>query len=105
MPLTSITEAVFARALSARADAARRGRETVAASATRPPRKPGQADIDAIRDALYASKIVAYAQGFEQMSAASEEFGWNLKLGELAMIWRGGCIIRAPLPRPHPRGL
>ena len=61
------------------------------------PRKPSQADIEAIRDGLYASKIVAYAQGFEEMSVASKEFGWNLKLGDLAMIWRGGCIIRARL--------
>jgi 6-phosphogluconate dehydrogenase len=44
---------------------------------------------------LYASKIVAYAQGFEQMSAAAAEYGWNLDLGTIATIWRGGCIIRA----------
>ncbi|MBE7219834.1 MAG: NADP-dependent phosphogluconate dehydrogenase, partial [Caulobacteraceae bacterium] len=53
------------------------------------------ADIDAVRDALYASKIIAYAQGFEQMTAASKDYGWDLKLGEVATIWRGGCIIRA----------
>ena len=55
----------------------------------------GQTEIDAIRDALYASKIVAYAQGFEQMTAAAKDYGWDLKLGEVATIWRGGCIIRA----------
>jgi 6-phosphogluconate dehydrogenase len=52
-------------------------------------------EIDAIRDALYASKIVTYAQGFEQMSIASRQFKWDLKLGDMATIWRGGCIIRA----------
>ena len=94
VPLTSITEAVYARALSggrAQRIAAQRllpGPSVSQRNGTKP-------DIDAIRDALYASKIIAYAQGFEQLSAASEQFGWNLKLGELASIWRGGCIIRA----------
>ena len=56
-----------------------------------------QADglVDAVRDALYASKVVAYAQGFEQMAAAAEEYDWRLDLGAIASIWRGGCIIRA----------
>ena len=49
----------------------------------------------AIRDALYAAKIVAYAQGFEQMSAAGAQYGWPLDLSEIAAIWRAGCIIRA----------
>jgi 6-phosphogluconate dehydrogenase len=96
VPLTTITEAVFARALSARR-AQRNAAEKLLAHPPVSPRKPSKADIDAIRDGLYASKIVAYAQGFEEMGAASEEYGWNLKLGELAMIWRGGCIIRARL--------
>jgi len=51
--------------------------------------------VDDIRQALYASKIVAYAQGFAQMRAASEANGWGLDLGAMATIWRGGCIIRA----------
>ena len=94
VPLTGITEAVYARALS--------GQRSLRAEAEKklphkqaPGRKPEQADIDAIRDALYASKIVAYAQGFQQMTAASKEYGWDLRLGEVATIWRGGCIIRA----------
>ena len=94
VPLTGITEAVYARALS--------GRRKLRAEAETllPFKAPGgstvsQADIDAVRDALYASKIVAYAQGFEQMAAASKDYGWALKLGEVATIWRGGCIIRA----------
>src|SRR5207302_4021071 len=51
--------------------------------------------VDDVREALYASKIVAYAQGFEQMTTAAAEYGWNLDLGAIATIWRGGCIIRA----------
>jgi 6-phosphogluconate dehydrogenase len=94
VPLTGITEAVYARVLS--------GQRTLRAEAEKklarkdaPARKPQQGDIEAIRDALYASKIIAYAQGFEQMTAASREYSWDLRLGEVATIWRGGCIIRA----------
>ncbi len=96
VPLTAITEAVFARALSAlKAD-----REDAARILSGPRKKFGSSDrdfrlIDDVRDALYASKIVAYAQGFEQMTAAAAEYGWNLQLGTIATIWRGGCIIRA----------
>jgi len=94
IPLTSITEAVFARALSAR----RTERAAVEARFPHGPvakRTPSKAEIDAIKDALYASKIVAYAQGFEQLQVAAEQYGWELKLGEISTIWRGGCIIRA----------
>jgi 6-phosphogluconate dehydrogenase len=94
VPLTGITEAVFARVLSSqrklRLEAAKMLPFRAPAG-----RQPSQADLDAIRDALYASKIVAYAQGFEQMAAASQQYGWDLKLGDMATIWRGGCIIRA----------
>jgi 6-phosphogluconate dehydrogenase len=94
VPLTAITEAVYARALSAQ-----RGRRLDMAKKTShaspPPRRPERSEIDAVRDALYASKIVAYAQGFEQMAVASGEFHWDLRLGHMATIWRGGCIIRA----------
>ncbi len=51
--------------------------------------------VEAVRKALYMSKICSYAQGFAQMRAQSEESDWNLQYGEIAMIWRGGCIIRA----------
>ncbi|GAC1307307.1 MAG: NADP-dependent phosphogluconate dehydrogenase [Vulcanimicrobiaceae bacterium] len=93
-PITAIVEAVFARALSSakteRVAAARilHGPALARAEAT-----PGE--IDALRDALYASKIVAYAQGFAHMALASREYGWDLELGAVATIWRGGCIIRA----------
>jgi 6-phosphogluconate dehydrogenase len=94
VPLTSITEAVYARALSGRL-AQRAAAQKLLPGPAASARKPVKAELDAIRDALYASKIIAYAQGFEQLSAASEQFGWNLKYGEIASLWRGGCIIRA----------
>jgi 6-phosphogluconate dehydrogenase len=94
VPATTITEAVFARILSSLKE------DRVAASAILPGPKPSpSADtedfVNAVRDALYASKIVAYAQGFDQMRAAALEHGWSLNMGEIATIWRGGCIIRA----------
>ncbi len=94
VPLTGITEAVFARGLSAQRD------ERRAASTTLAGPRPGEGGVpdglvDDIRQALYASKVVAYAQGFAQMRAASIENGWDLDLGAMATIWRGGCIIRA----------
>ncbi|MGC9666125.1 NADP-dependent phosphogluconate dehydrogenase [Planosporangium sp. 12N6] len=94
VPLTAITEAVFARTLSAL-----REERKVASGTLRGPAPGGGADrsdlVDDIRQALYASKVVAYAQGFAQLGAASEGYGWDLDLGALATIWRGGCIIRA----------
>ncbi len=94
IPVTAITEAVFARCLSALKD------QRVIASKVLPgPSGTYSGDkaafVNAIRDALYASKVVAYAQGFDQMLAAATEFGWTLHPGEIATIWRGGCIIRA----------
>jgi 6-phosphogluconate dehydrogenase len=59
------------------------------------PKAADPGELDKIRDALYASKIVAYAQGFEQLAVASKEYKWDLNLGLIATIWRGGCIIRA----------
>jgi 6-phosphogluconate dehydrogenase len=93
VPVTAITEAVFARALSAQ----KREREAAARVLPGPVdrRASGERFVDDVRDALYASKVVAYAQGFAQLAAASAEFGWSLDLGALATIWRGGCIIRA----------
>jgi 6-phosphogluconate dehydrogenase len=94
VPLTGITEAVFARVVSSQR-ALRGSAEKVLPHSDVMPRKPTRDELNSIRDALYVSKIVAYAQGFEQMTAASREYGWDLKLGEVATIWRGGCIIRA----------
>ena len=94
-PLPLITEAVFARYISALKD------ERVAASEVLA--KPEKKDlninkeevIEELREALYFSKIMSYAQGFSQMRMASEEYDWNLQYGEIAKIWRAGCIIRA----------
>ena len=94
VPITAITEAVFARALSGR-PAQRRAAEAALGGFRGEMRVAGQAEIDKIRDALYASKVIAYAQGFEQLAVASEQYGWGLDLGRIATIWRGGCIIRA----------
>ncbi len=93
VPLTGITEAVFARTLSA-LKAEREAAESRLAS----PKPPAAGDDDLAGDlehALYASKIVSYAQGFAQMAAASEAEEWGVDLGSMATIWRGGCIIRA----------
>ncbi|MGB9625327.1 MAG: NADP-dependent phosphogluconate dehydrogenase [Phycisphaerae bacterium] len=94
IPAMTIAEAVFARCISAIKE------ERVAAAKVLkgPPEKyrgTREKFIQQIHDALYASKICSYAQGFQLMRAASQEYNWNLKYGEIAMIWRGGCIIRA----------
>lgn len=95
VPLSIITESVFARFLSAMKE------ERVAASKRLqgPEVKSFDGDakafIEAVRKALYASKIASYAQGFAQMRVASDEYNWSLNYGSIAMIFRGGCIIRA----------
>ncbi len=94
VPLTGITEAVFARALSSGVEqrAASGPLEGHSAELTIEDR---EAFVEDVRQALYASKIVAYSQGFVQIEAAGKEYGWDIDLGGLAKIWRGGCIIRA----------
>ncbi len=95
VPLPIITESVFARYISSLKD------ERTAASKllSGPTISAFDGDkavyIESVRKALYMSKICSYAQGFAQMKAASEEYNWNLSYGEIAMIFRGGCIIRA----------
>ena len=95
VPLTLIGESVFARVLSSLKD------ERVRASAILGPRPEitpvtdKKEIINALRDALYASKIISYAQGFMLMSEAAKEQGWDLNYGEIALMWRGGCIIRS----------
>jgi 6-phosphogluconate dehydrogenase len=93
-PLTLIGEAVFARCLSALKD------ERVAASKTL--KGPGvkfdgnkAVLIEDLKQALYASKIVSYAQGYQLMREAAKEYGWKLNNGGIALMWRGGCIIRS----------
>lgn len=94
VPLTLIGEAVFARALSAAKE------ERVAASKQlKPAVTPYQGDrqqlIDDLRQALYASKIISYAQGYQLLRAAAKQYQWNLNYGGIAQVWRGGCIIRS----------
>ena len=93
-PLTLISEAVFARCLSAMKE------ERVAASAVLPKPRARFAGrkasfVDDLRRALYASKIASYAQGYQLMRAAAKDYGWNLNYGGIALMWRGGCIIRS----------
>ncbi|MDR1602228.1 MAG: decarboxylating NADP(+)-dependent phosphogluconate dehydrogenase, partial [Tannerella sp.] len=95
IPLTLIGESVFARCLSAQKE------ERVAASRelTGPKPEPFSGDrtafISDLKSALYASKIVSYAQGYLLMREAAKEYGWNLNYGGIALMWRGGCIIRS----------
>ncbi|MBW2471725.1 MAG: decarboxylating NADP(+)-dependent phosphogluconate dehydrogenase [Deltaproteobacteria bacterium] len=99
VPTTLITEAVFARSLSAlkkkrvRASRMLSGPQGTIAEF----RSTANKDefIEQVRKALFASKICSYAQGFFQLQAAAAEYGWGLDYGEIAMLWRGGCIIRA----------
>ncbi|PTR38624.1 6-phosphogluconate dehydrogenase [Rhodococcus sp. OK611] len=96
VPVTGIAEAVFARALSgSRTQRAAAQAAGLASGALG--EKPSDAAqfTEDIRAALYASKIIAYAQGFDQIAAGSAEYNWDLKPADLATIWRGGCIIRA----------
>jgi 6-phosphogluconate dehydrogenase len=92
VPLTGITEAVFARMLSSQKSQRVKAAGILGGPAAS---KAQRSLIDDVEAALYASKIVAYAQGFEHIAAGSKEHGWNVDPGTLATIWRGGCIIRA----------
>ncbi|KFI65784.1 NADP-dependent phosphogluconate dehydrogenase [Bifidobacterium cuniculi] len=98
IPVTGIAEAVFARGLSSQTEL----REGAAAqhfsgpdAALDVPADQRDAFLDDIRHALYASKIVAYAQGFNEIAAAGKEYGWDIDMAGVARIWRAGCIIRA----------
>ena len=96
IPITLISEAVFSRCVSAL-----KSERVEAAKVISGPKgnieNPGdrKAFVAAVRDALYASKIVSYAQGYMLMKAAAKENGWNLNYGGIALMWRGGCIIRS----------
>ncbi|MBO6045933.1 MAG: decarboxylating NADP(+)-dependent phosphogluconate dehydrogenase [Bacteroidales bacterium] len=95
VPLTLIGESVFARCLSAQKE------ERVAASGILQGPKPAKfagdraAFLEDLRKALFAAKVVSYAQGYALMRAAAKEYGWNLNSGGIALMWRGGCIIRS----------
>ncbi len=94
IPITLIAEAVYARCVSALKD------QRVAAAKAFPPSAPRfsgdrQQWVTDIRKALYASKIISYTQGYLLMRAAAQHYGWNLNYGGIALMWRGGCIIRS----------
>jgi 6-phosphogluconate dehydrogenase len=95
VPLSIITESVFSRFISAMKEERVAASKVLSGPAVTPYSGDRKAFIEAVRKALYASKICSYAQGFAQMRAASEEYNWDLKYGNIAMIFRGGCIIRA----------
>ncbi|MCW5954503.1 MAG: NADP-dependent phosphogluconate dehydrogenase, partial [Propionibacteriaceae bacterium] len=95
IPVTGIAEATFARALSSGLPQREAARATFGAATEPWQIEDRPAFIEEVRQALYASKVIAYSQGFDQIQAASELYGWNIKRGDLARIWRGGCIIRA----------
>ena len=91
----TIAESVFARCISAIKDERVAAAKILKGPAKKTYRGSKKALIQAIHDALYCSKICSYAQGFQLMRAAQQEYGWKLNFGEIAQIWRGGCIIRA----------
>lgn len=95
VPLSIVTESVFARFLSAMKEERVEASKILKGPHTAPYEGDEREFVEAVRKALYASKICSYAQGFAQLRAASEEFNWNLNFGSIAMIFRGGCIIRA----------
>ena len=94
VPITLIAEAVYSRCVSAMKDQRVEASKVFAAS---DPTFPGDREqwVSDIRKALYASKIVSYAQGYMLMRAAAQQYGWNLNYGGIALMWRGGCIIRS----------
>lgn len=95
VPITGIAEATFARALSGSVPQRTAARGVLVADAAAWDVADRDAFVEDVRLALYASKVVAYSQGFDQIAAASAEFGWDIDRGAMARIWRGGCIIRA----------
>jgi 6-phosphogluconate dehydrogenase len=93
VPVSGIGEAVFARAVSSKPEQ-RAAVQAIEQGRPEPVSKPENFEDD-VRAALYASKVVAYAQGFDQIAAGSDQHGWDVDPGAMATIWRGGCIIRA----------
>src|SRR5579859_3458291 len=95
IPITGIAEATFARSLSGHADQRAAARRAYSTDLNPWTVDDPAAFTEDVRKALYASKVVAYAQGFDQIQAGSAEYGWGIDAGAMATIWRGGCIIRA----------
>jgi 6-phosphogluconate dehydrogenase len=95
VPITGIAEATFARALSGHADQREAARAAFGSEVNSLDTADSAAFTEDVRRALYASKVVAYAQGFDHIAAGSAEYDWDIDRGAMATIWRGGCIIRA----------
>ncbi|HEU5416396.1 MAG TPA: NADP-dependent phosphogluconate dehydrogenase [Streptosporangiaceae bacterium] len=95
IPITGIAEATFARSLSGHAGQRAAARAAFGGQAEPLAGGDAEAFTEQVRRALYASKVVAYAQGFDHIAAGSQEYGWDIDRGAMATIWRGGCIIRA----------
>ena len=95
VPITGIAEATFARALSGSVPQREAARPALPGTPAEWQVADRDAFVEDVRQALYASKVVAYSQGFDQIAAASAEYGWDIDRGAMARIWRGGCIIRA----------
>ena len=96
VPITGIAESVFARALSSATAQRAAAQEGQLPSGTITELNVDKAEfVEDVRRALYAAKLIAYSQGFDEIKAGSDEFGWNVDPRDLATIWRGGCIIRA----------
>ncbi|MFI7573839.1 NADP-dependent phosphogluconate dehydrogenase [Micromonospora sp. NPDC049497] len=95
IPITGIAEATFARSLSGHADQREAARAAFGDAGEKWQVSDRETFVEDVRRALLASKIVAYAQGFDQIRAGSREYDWDIDLGGTATIWRGGCIIRA----------
>ena len=95
MPVTLIGESVFARCLSALKDERVAASKVLNGPATKVAVGERAAFIEIVRRALYCSKIVSYAQGYMLLRAAEKEYGWKLNMGGIALMWRGGCIIRS----------
>jgi len=100
VPVTGIAEATFARSVSGHTEQRAAARKVFDHPSETPDvatltKEEGDRFVEDVRTALYAAKVVAYAQGFDQIVAGSNEHGWDVSPGDLATIWRGGCIIRA----------
>jgi 6-phosphogluconate dehydrogenase len=95
VPITGIAEATFARALSGHAEQREPARSVFGSDVAPLPIDDRDVFVEDVRRALYASKVVAYAQGFDHIAAGSAEYDWSVDRGAMATIWRGGCIIRA----------
>jgi 6-phosphogluconate dehydrogenase len=95
VPVTGIAEATFARSISGDAAEREAARATLKGETLDEEITDKAQFIDDLQKALYASKLVAYSQGFEEIAKGAETYDWDINLGDMAKIWRGGCIIRA----------